>query len=82
MMGYLRAHSHQASAFTHALTLEKNTVVSIASFIPSIGISINTSIKIQKDSGYDLRLIYSRAKVKATSLPLVDRGSNLLFTLK
>ena len=48
----LRIHSHRASAFTLALmialTLERNTLVSIA---PSISMNVNTDIEIQLGSG-------------------------------
>ena len=36
---------------TLALTLERNTLFSIATFTPSVSINVNTRIKIQMDSG-------------------------------
>ena len=48
----LRAHTHRASALTLELTLERVRLVSIARFTPSIGVMLNTSVKIQKGSGF------------------------------
>ena len=47
----LRLLSALAVPLILALTLDWNTLVSIASFTPSSSISINTSIKIQTGSG-------------------------------
>ena len=48
-------YAHRASALTLALMLvlmlERNTLISIASFTPSVSISINASIKNQMGSG-------------------------------
>ena len=48
---YLRAYSQRALASTLVMTLERNTLVSIASFTPSVSVSVNTGVKIQMDSG-------------------------------
>ena len=53
--GPFKAYSDRASAFTFALTLalvlKRNILVSIASFIRSVSISINTTVKIHMGSG-------------------------------
>ena len=46
-----RTYSHPTSVLTLALALKRNTLVSIASFTPSVSINVTTSIQIQMGPG-------------------------------